>query len=433
MSGEKPGLAARRLAHELIDAVLQGRETLEEALEKADPGTAGPRDRSFAHAIAATTLRRSGEADAILATFLAKPLRKSSGLTRIILLSGIVQLLMLETPAHAVIDCAVSLAHEDKGAKHFAKLINAVLRRVSLEGRDLLGTLDAVQLDTPDWLMRSFAAAYGARDARRIAEAHLHRAPIDITAKSDPQVWAERLGGTLLPTGSIRLDNAENIPDLPGYREGAWWVQDAAAALPAKLAGDVRGRRVLDLCAAPGGKTAQLAAKGAEVTAVDISESRLQRIRENLGRLGLAADVVARDVLELDESFQSDVVLLDAPCSATGTIRRHPDLPHLKTEKQVKELAKVQRRLLDHAARLVRGDGLLIYCTCSLQPEEGEMQAARFLARTPGFRREPVAAGEIGGQSHCLTPDGDLRTLPFMTIGDKTGLDGFFAARFRRI
>jgi 16S rRNA (cytosine967-C5)-methyltransferase len=223
------------------------------------------------------------------------------------------------------------------------------------------------------------------------------------------------------------------VDELPGYAEGAWWVQDAAAALPARLLGEVSGLRVLDLCAAPGGKTAQLAAAGAAVVAVDRSMERLERLGQNLARLKLGAEIVASDALDFSSSSPFDAVLLDPPCLSTGTIRRNPDIPHLKEEGQLQALAETQTRLLDHAARLVKPGGLLVYCTCSLEPEECELQAGSFLGRNPGFARMPVAPSEVANQSHFVNENGDLRTLPGHPVGPRTGLDGFFAARLKRL
>jgi 16S rRNA (cytosine967-C5)-methyltransferase len=248
---------------------------------------------------------------------------------------------------------------------------------------------------------------------------------------SDPETWAARLGGTVLPTGSLRLIPHGPVPRLPGYEDGAWWVQDAAAALPARLFGDVRERAIADLCAAPGGKTAQLASLGARVTAVDRSPARLERVRENLRRLSLAADVVEADATTL-AAGPFDGVLIDAPCSSTGTIRRHPDIAWLKHEGDLAGLTNLQARLLDHAVTLTRPRGIIVFCTCSLEPEEGEALIADFLAREPRVRRQPISPAEVGGQGELLTPAGDLRTLPSHWPAPDPrmgGLDGFYAAR----
>jgi 16S rRNA (cytosine967-C5)-methyltransferase len=297
-------MAARDLAVQLVADVLLGRQPLDQAWAQltARPAVAAleARDRALARLIAATVLRRQGELQHVLNTFLEKPLPADKGRLWPILLTGAAQLVCLSMPPHAVVDIAVELTRRDRGAHRFAKLVNAVLRRVGERGVSLLGDQEGVRLNTPDWLWQRWQDAYGPETARRIAEASLVEAPLDLTLKSgvpaDAQAWAERLGGALLPTGSVRVAAHGRIEDLPGFAEGAWWVQDAAAALVVRLAGDVAGRSVADLCAAPGGKTAQLAAAGAQVTAVDVSASRLARLRENLTRLHLQVEVVEADV-----------------------------------------------------------------------------------------------------------------------------------------
>jgi 16S rRNA (cytosine967-C5)-methyltransferase len=282
--------------------------------------------------------------------------------------------------------------------------------------------------------MARWTGAYGRPTAHAIAAMHGEEPPLDLTVKQDPDGWAARLRGRVVATGTVRLVAHGPVSLLPGYVEGAWWVQDAAAALPARLFGEVAGRRVADLCAAPGGKTAQLAAAGARVTAVDRSPARLARLRENLARLGLAAETIEADALEWQaEPF--DAVLVDAPCSSTGTIRRHPDIPWLKREVDVAAMASLQARLLDRAVALTRPGGTLVYCTCSLEPEECEMQVSALLERTPGLVRRPLAAAEVGGQAEFVTEAGDLRTLPCHWSDPDprmAGLDGFYAARLER-
>jgi 16S rRNA (cytosine967-C5)-methyltransferase len=279
--------------------------------------------------------------------------------------------------------------------------------------------------------MKSFGEETGAA----IAASHRNEPPLDLTVRGDPQGWADKLGGLLLPTGSVRLRERHAITNLPGFAEGAWWVQDAAAALPVRLLAPMPGERIADLCAAPGGKTAQLAAAGASVTAVDRSGPRLRRLRANLERLGLTADIVAKDAVNWQaEPF--DAVLLDAPCSATGTIRRHPDVAWSKTPEDRDKLAALQARLLSSAARLTRPGGRLVYCTCSLEPQEGEEQVEAFLARHGEFRREPVRPDEIGGLTEAVTPQGDLRTLPHQLVGGEprlSGWAGFYASRLIRL
>ncbi len=285
----------------------------------------------------------------------------------------------------------------------------------------------------PDWLLANWRRTYGEERAAAIVRAHIGEPRLDITLKPDldPVPWAERLNATVLPTGSLRLTEHARIPDLPGFAEGAWWVQDAAASVPARLLGDVRGRRVLDLCAAPGGKTALLAALGAEVTAVDRAPERLARLRENLARLNLMADVIEADVRDFAAPEPFDAILLDAPCTATGTIRRHPDLPWIKEADDIRSLSLLQGELLERAFSLLRPSGRLVYSVCSLEPEEGEETVAAFLSREPAAERVAAGNGEIPGADEFVTALGEVRTTPadWPQFG---GLDGFYAVRLTR-
>ncbi len=431
------GFAARQLAARVIGSVIEQRRPFEDALARASAETSDiePRDRAFARLIISTVLRRHGELTAVLKTFLTKPLPDSRGELWPILLSASAQLVMLETPPHAAISMAVDQCHADPHARHFAGLANAVLRRVATEGPKILAGLDAVTLNIPAWMLKRWSAHYGPERARQIGQACLREAPLDISFKSSPDGWAERLSARLLPTGSIRLAAGGRIEDLPGYAEGSWWIQDAAAALPARLLGDVTGLDVADLCAAPGGKTAELVSAGAHVTAVEQSADRAERLKENLKRLALDAGVVVADATAWQPGRLFDAVLLDAPCTSTGTLRRHPDILHLKRIADVAQLAALQTKLLDSAARLVKPGGLLVYCTCSLEPEEGEHQIRGFLMRSNAFERVPLTNGEHGMAAEWISPDGDLRTLPtHLPHADPllSGMDGFFACRLRR-
>ncbi|MBI2718644.1 MAG: methyltransferase domain-containing protein [Rhizobiales bacterium] len=429
MTEEAAGLAARKAALDILGRILGDGKSLDEAMSEVHSlDRLEPRDRGFAMILVLTTLRRKGEAEAALAKFLAKPLPRKAGAAPLILLIGATELLFLGQPPHAVIDMAVRLAKADQHALHFSGLINAVLRKLAVEG---IAGLDGARLNTPDWLWRRWARTYGEAAARAIAEAHASEPPLDLTVKKDAEGWAKRLGGMCLPTGSVRLKGSGPVDSLAGYPEGAWWIQDAAAAIPARLFGDLAGKTALDLCAAPGGKTLQLCAAGARVTAVDSSVSRLEWLRHNLARTGFEAEVVTADVLSFEPGHGFDAVLLDAPCSATGTIRRHPDLPYVKSAAQIERLGETQRRMLDHAARLVVPGGTLIYCTCSLEPAEGEEQIAGFLARNGDFALRPIGDGEAGIPAHMIV-GGQLRTLPHLALGEACGLDGFHAARLTR-
>lgn len=425
------GLGARRVAAQAV-ADLIGQErppALDEALAaalRAESLESG--DAALARAIAVATFRRLGQIRRALSDRLDKGLPFGKPRLLAILATGSAQILDLAVPDHAAVDLAVRLAKADHRTAGFAGMINAVLRRVAREREAILAGSDPLADNTPDWLARRWIAAYGPERAAEIARAHLASAPIDITLRREDEAaaWAERLGATVLPTGSLRMPpDGAAIPALPGFGEGAWWVQDAAAAIPARLLGVTEGERVLDLCAAPGGKTMQLASRGATVTALDRSAPRLERLRENLARIGLSAEIVVGDATAY-EAEPFDAVLLDAPCSATGTLRRHPDVAWTKDEADIARLAQLQTRLLDRTAASVRPGGRLVYCTCSLEPQEGERQIAAFLARTPGFRRVPVRPDEVGGQGELIDAQGDLRTLPSL------GLDGFFASRLVR-
>jgi 16S rRNA (cytosine967-C5)-methyltransferase len=424
--------SARGVAIDLIAAVLRRRRPLDDAIEESpDMAALQPRDRAFARLLIATVLRRLGQTDALIAHCLNTPLPARAFLVHDMLRLGIAQLLFLRTPPHAAVATTVDLAGA-RGFPTYKGLVNAVLRRLSVEGPELIAGQDAAVLNTPQWLRDSWNAAYGPKTAHAIAAAHLKEAPLDITAPSEPEKWAQLLDAVVLPTGTLRRSSGGAIMSLPGYKEGAWWVQDAAAALPTRLLGPVAGASVIDLCAAPGGKTAQLAAGGARVTAIDRSPRRLQRLRSNLARLQLAVECVAADAGNWRPPEPVPFVLLDAPCTATGAIRRHPDVPHLKTAEDVARLAAVQERLLDAAAGMLAPGGILVYCTCSLEPEEGVRQIERLLARGAPLERQPIRAEEIGAPAECVSDKGDLRTLP-CHLSERDGLDGFFAARLVRV
>ena len=367
----------------------------------------------------AATLRRLGTLDAVLEPFLKK---SPPDPVRHVLRLGAAGLLLLDTPPHAAVATAVALAR-GRRLHAFAGLVNAVLRRVAEAGQAALADLDSPRLDTPAWLWTSWGA-----EARAIALAHQHEAPLDLTMR--PGALPPE-GGELLPTGSIRFPAGTAVTPLPGFEQGGFWVQDAAAALPARLLAPQPGERVGDLCAAPGGKTAQLAAAGAQVTALDRDPSRLARLQDNLRHWRLTAETIAADATEWRPPTLFDAVLLDAPCSATGTIRRHPDVPRLKRPRDIRALAETQDRLLAAAAAMLRPGGRLIYAVCSLQPEEAAPRIEAAVAHGE-LRHAPFLPVELPGLPEALTPEGYLRTHPGLWA-ERGGMDGFFAARLVRV
>lgn len=427
-----PGFEVRRLAAECFDRVLRENRTIDDVLgSEGQLASLEPRDRGFLYALLLTCFRHLGEIDSVLAAHLAKPLPRKSGRAPSILRLAVTQLLFLDVSPHAVIDLAVRTAKADRNATHFSGLVNAVLRKVAAGGKQFLGGVDSTRINTPDWLWDRWTKTYGESASRSLALIHQQEPCLDLSVKADPAQWAERLGALVLPTGSLRLQGSHvAVPDLPGFTEGAWWVQDAAAAIPALLFGDVQEKTVLDLCAAPGGKTLQLCAAGAAVTAVDQSPERLQRLRENLLRCGYDPRVETADVLSLSLAGSFDAVLLDAPCSATGTIRRHPELPYIKSPQQLGELRSLQGKMLRKAAEFVRPGGTLLYCTCSLEPEEGEIQIKRFLKAVPEFAIQAPPIGLL--PSEFISNEGWVRILPHHRLGPAEGLDGFFAVALSR-
>jgi 16S rRNA (cytosine967-C5)-methyltransferase len=434
---EVPGLAARRIAADILDGVLRRRIALDEQFsgKNAHPGlqALAERDRALARRLTATVLRRLGTLRHLVGGYLEKGFPSDAPRAETILLLGAAQILWLEVPDHAAVDLSVRLAQADRRAGRYAGLVNAVLRRVAQHGAT--ASFDDISRDTPEWLLKRWTGIYGSDTARAIAAANGHEPALDLTVKQDTESWAERLRGRVMPTGTVRTLAHGAISLLPGFSEGAWWVQDAAAALPVRLFSDLRGMNVADLCAAPGGKTAQLAFAGANVTAVDRSPARTNRLRENLARLSLDAETVVADALEWDGGL-FDAVLVDAPCSSTGTIRRHPDVPWLKSEADVSVLTSLQQRLLDRAVGFLKPGATLVYCVCSLEPEEGENQITALLARDPRVARKPIMPQDVFDRAEFVTPAGDLRTLPFHLVDPDPrwgGLDGFYATRLIRI
>lgn len=413
-----------------LRAVLQG--------ENLSPLTAGEvadaRDRALANRLVTTALRRHGQLTAAIAQLLDKGMPKKSGSFEAVLRLSLAQLFYLpEMGDHSALFLAVEAVKRDAKSQHLAALMNAVLRRAQAETEQFLALPD--DLLFPDWLKANWTAAYG-DVIDDFAQALTDGAPLDVTLKHDNPVLVELLGGRPISADTVRIDSRDApVSELPGYSDGRWWVQDAAAAIPARLIRLPAGARVLDLCAAPGGKTAQLVKAGYAVAALDTDAGRLDRLRDNLKRLNYVAEVVQADGTSYEPRQKFDGVLLDAPCSATGTFRRHPEVVWHRSAKDIAGRVNLQRRFISHAANLLVSGGVLVYCVCSLEPEEGEAQA-RWIAETvPDLVFDPVTADELPGLGAAIA-EGQVRTHPGISLGDSGGkgdtLDGFFIARFRR-
>jgi 16S rRNA (cytosine967-C5)-methyltransferase len=416
------GLQPRRAALYLLDQVTGEKRPMSELLVDGALNHLEPEDRARAQRLATETLRGLPRADRLLARFLQKtpPLH-----VRNILRLSTIELAGGEA-AHGVVNAAVAMVGLNKRTASMKGLVNAVLRKVAA---DLPEGWDKIAVPRlPKWLRDPLKDAYGPQVVANIERVHFEGAPLDLTAKTDPQAVAKAVGGTVLPTGTVRLPVGRQVSSLPGFEAGNWWVQDAAAAIPARLLSAQPGERVLDLCAAPGGKTMQLAASGADVTALDISDGRMERVRQNLKRVGLKAEIVVADALAY-EAAPFDAILLDAPCSATGTIRRHPDLPHAKDGSDFLQLFQLQSALIDKALALLKPGGRLVYCTCSLLPDEGEVQVEEALARHPGLQVLP--ADVPGLEPAWRSEDGGLRLRPDYWA-DRGGMDGFYIASLRK-
>lgn len=434
-TGGSDGLAARQLAFAILNDIFFQRKSLDEAYTRAAEGFEAleSRDRGFVRLLVATVLKRAPEMDNALAGLLRDPLSrlKPQQLLNLFRL-GIAQIVFLQTPPHAAVNTSVELAAAEDIA-HQKPLVNAVMRRVAQEGIAQLDLRDAGRANTPEWLWTQWMQDYGVETALDIAAAHLTEAPVDFTVRDNPQQWAERLGAQLLPSGSLRLKSAGFVPGLAGFEEGAWWVQNAAAALPVKFLGDMRDKTVVDLCAAPGGKTAQLAAAGARVIALDRSAQRMQRLQENIDRLGLEnVETVIADGAVWQPQEKVDAVLLDAPCTATGTIRHQPDVLYLKDMRDQEKLAALQKRLIKNALEMLKPGGMMVYCTCSIQKAEGEAQTDWLLGEGLPVQLDPIRPGEVAGINVMLTARGELRALPHHWT-EHGGIDGFYATRFVKV
>ena len=437
---EKPGLEARSAAAKLLGAVIDRKTPLDGMLDNEGGNPAyralNDADRSLVRAILNSALRHLPHIDALFAQMLQTPLPDGARALQFVLYVAAAQILYLDIPDHSAVDLAVEQANRDPRNKRFANLVNALLRRLVREKEQLLNDVTTKVPAMPAWFFQRLSSVYGRETAEKIASAQLEPAAIDVTVKSDPEGWAQRLNGRVLPTGSVRLDAFEGtVPSLPGFGEGEWWVQDAAAAIPARLFGDISGKSIVDLCAAPGGKTAQLIVAGAYVTALDQSPSRLKRLNANLDRLVLKAETVQASAAVWQPDILFDGALLDAPCSSTGTTRRHPDVLWTKGPDDIRKLALVQENLLRHALTLVKPGGIVVFSNCSLDPLEGEELIVRVLGDSDNVERVPIDAKDWPGLEEAISPLGEFRTTPAMlpsTAGSSSGLDGFFASVLRR-
>ncbi|MCI9868029.1 MFS transporter [Rhizobium skierniewicense] len=429
----KPGLGSRVAAVKILSAVLDKQTSLDGMMD-AENGNPVYRalsvaDRALVRAIVNTALRHLPRIEHALGMLLDGPLPQGARSLHHVLVVGAAQMLYLDVPDHSAVDLAVEQAHRDPRNKRFVKLVNAVLRRLGREKDAVLEAVSTIPV-LPKWFYSRLAKVYGEDAAARMAQAQLIPSVIDITVKSEPELWAEKLNGQVMPNGTVRLGSFEgSVSALEGFDQGEWWVQDFSASMPVRLMGDLKGKRVADLCAAPGGKTAQLILSGAAVTALDQSGNRLKRLRENLGRLQMQAELVETNMLKFQPTELFDAVLLDAPCSSTGTLRKHPDVCWTKDEKDIAKLAGLQEQMLRHAITLVKPGGIVVFSNCSLDPSEGEEMVAKVLASETSLERVPVTVDAFPGMEIAVNPDGDLRTTPDM-FG---GVDGFYATVLRRV
>ena len=423
---------ARHVAANLLGMVLVEGQYLEEACAQDKAYAAlSMRDRGFAYLLAISVIRHLGVIDALLGKLLNNPVKPGQEYVMNALRLGVVQLLWLGTPPHAAVHDTVEIVAQSKLAG-LKGLTNAILNRVVREGKDLLPTIDTEKAALPAWLWKRWCKAYGEDTARAVVKAQMVQPPLDISVKQGAAAWAEKLGGMVVAGDTVRITEHGDVTALEGFADGAWWVQDAAASLPVKMLGDIKGKKIIDLCAAPGGKTAQIATLGADVVAVDQATQRVKLLEQNQARLVLNMEIIKADVTRWKPEFAAEGVLLDAPCSATGTVRKHPEIPILRCEKDILDLSGLQRRLLNQVAGWLPKAVPLVYCVCSLEPEEGEGQVEAFLAAHSDFARMPLAPGEAGIDAAWITEKGDLRTLP-SHLAESGGMDGFYAARLVRV
>ncbi len=428
-------LAARQVALTLLENVLGRKNPLDTALDSSAEFRSLPqRDRGFCRMLVSTTLRRLGQVDDLITKTEEKPGNKTLQLHNVLRL-GVTQIMFMDVPDHAAVDTSVRLA-EMLGMDRQKGFVNGLLRTIARIGREWLNRQDEGRLNTPEWLLKIWIDDFGLKTAAQIARANLAEAPLDITLRdeTDRNYWASNLKASEVGNGTLRRISGGPIHEIPGYDEGQWWIQDAAAAIPALLFGDIAGKTVIDLCAAPGGKSAQLAARGAHVVAIDRSAQRLKKLEQNLARLRLSdkVQVIASDAASWQPKEPPQFILVDAPCTATGTIRRHPDVPHLKSMRDLESLVPTQMRILENAFNILSPGGVLVFCTCSLQKCEGEDQIHHLLSQHPTAAKIAIKPEEIGGIHEAVTENGDVRTLPFH-LAASGGIDGFFISRITKV
>lgn len=424
----------RNICLEVINTVLTEKVKIDEALSRHHIDHLDEQDKKFCWNLIYSTFRYWGQTQVIVARYLKKPLKKSLRKVDVILRMGLTQMFYLNIPVYAAINTSVNLAKANR-FHSMSGLVNAVLKKAQFADLEAIKAQDAL----PSWIYESWSEYYKKEHIQAIISHHQAKPYVDITVKDSKQseqileaFIKEGINAEKLFQDSIRVRNPGSIQSFPFYQQGLWWVQGVAASMPVHFFKTLKGKKVLEICAAPGGKTAQLAAAGAEVTAIEISEKRCQKLKENLNRLHLKADVIIQDFLEMDFLKGTyDALFIDAPCSATGTIRKHPELPWIKDQDSVDDLVNTQMKMLNHASHFLKKDGELIYCVCSLQKEEGVEQINQFLECHSDFIRKPIQASEIGGKLEWMTEQGDFLSLPYSQDNehDIFNIDGIYAAR----
>jgi len=431
------GLEVRQVSLRLISCVIDKKISLDGLTDTLNGQprylALDTRDRSLSRAITLATLRHYPAISALLTRFISRPLPRKATLLHHLIHLTIAQILYLDVPDHAAINIGVTIAKSDPRLNRFAPLINALARQVARNAENIHDN-QTMPIWEPSWFYQMLESHYGAAQAQAIIQAQTQQPPLDLSVKENASLWATKLSGQVLPNGTVRLSNSKhNVSELPGFASGDWWVQDVAASLPVRLLGDVKGKKLADLCAAPGGKTAQLLCMGAEVTAFDSSKSRMQRLQQNMQRLNLHPNIQIGDVRSITQEQLFDAVLCDAPCSSTGTVRRHPDILWTKSQHDIERLVQLQSELLTTALRFTRSGGVVVFSNCSLSFQEGEDLIAHFLGNHPNAKLDPIKADELPAVFASLVkPEGFLRSTP-ADLSDFGGMDGFFAARLLKL